>query len=295
MEPASTMPKKVAGFRQINEMYRDINLRFKYYGGFRLMYGLTKKMTVMSMLGLSNHHFKKIPGGFVNYITNHHSAGFRTTPFLIEGWHTYIKYRLWSLDGEQKHFRVAAYGEVNKAFVAHTEGESNLMTDNTGYGSGLIFTQLYKRLAVSFTWGFIKSVPYVQKDPNIEIKFKSGDVLLYNLALGYRLYPRVYNGYKDLNVNVYAEFINRSYEAAEIHYNGLPYDYDFLRTAVGYSYNYTYNSFKANKYSELRSTVQLIFNSNSRIDVGIALPLYSRSYLYDYPLLYLNIQKYLFR
>jgi hypothetical protein len=295
MEPASTMPKKVIGFRQVNEVYRDINLRFKYYGGFRLMYGLTKKMTVMSMLGLSNHHFKRIPGGLNNYIRNHHSAGFRIPPFLIEGLHTYVKYRVWTQDGEQKHFRIAVYGEFNKSFVAHTEGEPNLMTDNSGYGGGLLITQLYKRFAVSFTPGFIKSFAYLQEDPNMEIKFRSGDVLMYNLAFGYRLYPKVYNGYKDINVNLYAEFINRNYTAAEIYYNGDVYDYDFLRTAVGYSYNYTYNSLKANKYSELRSTVQFIFNSNSRLDLGIALPVYSRSYLYDYPLVYLNIQKYLFR
>ncbi len=245
----------------------------------------------MSMVGASNHHFRRIPTNFVNYILNHHRRGFPVSPFLIEGVHVYAKYRFVNFDGEQKHFRIAAYAEANKGFVAHTEGESNLMTDNTGFGGGVIMTRLYKRFAASVTWGFIKSKPYLQKDNLIEIEFKSGDVLLYNVSFGYRLYPKTYNSYKDVNVNLYAEFINRDYGAASIQYNGLPYDYEFLKGTA----TYTYNSFKANRYSELRSSVQFIFDSDSRLDIGMALPIYSRSYLYDYPLVFINVQKYLFR
>ncbi|HVD98244.1 MAG TPA: hypothetical protein VNB90_08555 [Cytophagaceae bacterium] len=273
-------------------MYKDINGRSKYYFGFRLMYGLTKNLTVMTTIGASNHHFQSIPpNGFVNYITNHHQKGYPVPKFLPEGINVYAKYRLINFDGEQRHLRIAAYAEATKGFLAHTEGESNLMTDNTGYGGGLIFTRLYKRFAASVTWGFIKSAPYKQSDHFTSIIFKSGDVQMYNVSFGYRLYPKKYDSYKDVNVNLYAEFINRTYGAAKITYDGLPYNYDYLKGTV----QYTYNSFLANKYSELRSSVQFIFNSNSRLDIGVAVPVYHRSYLYDYPLVYINVQKYLFR
>ncbi len=247
------------------------------------------------MVGASNHHFRRIPTNLTNYIVNHHKISYRVNPFLLEGFHFYAKYRLINFDGEQRHLRIAAYAEATKSFVAHTEGESSLMTDNSGYGGGLIFTRLYKRFATSVTWGFIKSEPYKQHDKYRTLKFQSGDVTMYNVSFGYRLYPKKYDTYKDVNINLYAEFINKDYTAAQITYNGAPYYYAFLKNIGLPSTLYTYNGLVANKYSELRTTVQFIFNSSNRIDIGIAMPVYSRSYLHDYPLIYLNFQKYFFR
>src|SRR5690349_691346 len=73
-EPASTMSKKLFGFRQINEVYKDVANRAKYYTGFRLMYGLTKNLTLMTMFGASNHHLKRMPANFTGYLTNHHTV-----------------------------------------------------------------------------------------------------------------------------------------------------------------------------------------------------------------------------
>ena len=292
-EPASTIPKKVVGFRQINESYKDFNNRPRYYAGFRFMYGLTKKLTVMTTIGASNHHFRKIPGNFTGYITNHHKITYPTNPFLTEGVNVYAKYRLVNFDGEQKHLRIAGYATATKSFIAHTEGESSLMTDNTGYGAGLIFTRLYKRFATSVTWGFIKSQAYKQQDQYHEIEFKAGDVKIYDISFGYRLYPKKYDSYDDINVNIYAEFINRDYEAAKISYDGVPYNYDFLNTNTNGTM-YTYKGLIANRYSELRSSLQFIFSSTNRLDIGVAVPVYSRSYLHDYPLVFINFQRYFF-
>ncbi len=282
----------MVAYRQINEMYRDINNRAKYFAGFRLMYGLTKNITIMTMVGASNHHFKKIPTNFANYILNHHKAQYLKYPFLIEGIHVYAKYRAVNFDKSQKHLRIATYAEASKSFVAHSEAESNLMTENTGYGGGLIFTLLNKRFATSVTWGFIKSLPYTQKDQYQELKFQPGAVNLYNVSFGYRVYPKKYDSYNDININLYAEFINKSYTAAKIYYNDIPYNYDYLKTIDGYPGTlYTYNGLIANHYSELRSSIQCIFNSSNRLDIGMAVPLYSRSYLHDYPLIFINFQK----
>jgi hypothetical protein len=290
-EPASTIPKKVAWFRQINEMYKDINGHSRYYAGFRLMYGLTKRFTVMTTIGASNHHFKTIPSNFTGYITNHHTLKYPAYPFLIEGVNWYVKYRLVNFDGEQKHLRIAAYAETAKAFVAHTEGESNIMTENSGYGGGLIFTRLYKRFAASVTWGFVRSKPYKQKDQYHTLSFQAGYVKNYDVSFGYRLYPKKYDSYKDVNVNIYAEFLNRDYSAAKISYDGVPYSYTYLQNSGVQGTQYTYNGLIANRYSELRTSFQFIMNSTNRLDIGVAVPVYSRSYLHDYPLLYINFQK----
>ena len=286
------MPKNVYGFRQINEQFKDINGRGRYYSGFRVMYGLSKRLTVMTMIGGSNHHLKKVPSDFTSYLLNHHKITYPIFPFLTEGVHGYAKYRILSIDREKKHFRVAIYSEVTKSFVAHTEGESNLMTDNSGYGGGLIFTKLYKRFAASFTSGFIKSLPYTQQNDLYKLTFKSGDVLVNNLSLGYRIYPRTFANYKDININLYAEIINRRYLSATIYYDGVPFDYSFIKDNGAI---YTYNGFVKNQYTELRTSVQFIFNSTSRLDIGFAVPIISRSYLYDYPLVFINIQKYIFK
>jgi len=289
-EPASTMPKNVFGYRLITEMYKDLNNRSRYFTGLRLMYGLTKKITIMSMIGASNHHLKKIPPNFTNYMVNHHSAGYPNFTYQLEGFHTYIKYRFVNFDGDKKHFRIAGYAEGTKSFAAHTEGESNLMTDNTGYGGGLIFTYLYNRFATSVTWGFINTLPYTEYSIYRDIKFKSGDLKQYNISFGYRIYPKKYDSYKNININLYTEFMNRDYNSAEIYYDNIPYDYEFLKPLAPY----TYNGLIAKKYSEMRNSIQFIFDSSTRLDVGFAIPVYNRSYLHDYPLIFINVQKYIF-
>jgi hypothetical protein len=293
-EPATTLSKKLLAYRQINEVYRDINDRARYYAGFRLMYGLLKNLTLMSTLGYSNHHLKTLPPNFTGYILNHHKKKYPTYPYLIEGINLYVKYNIVNFDEQQKHLRISAYGEVSKSFIAHTEAEPNLMTENSGYGGGLIFTRLYKRFAASVTWGFINSFAYKQQNIYNTVKFKSGNAVLYNVSFGYRLYPKVYDSYSNVNINLYAEFINIDYQAAKIYYDGLPYNYNFLNEKLSGTI-YTYNGLIANKYSELRSSIQFIFNSTNRLDIGAAVPIYHRSYLHDYPLIFVNFQTNFFK
>jgi hypothetical protein len=255
------------------------------------MYGLTKKLTVMTTIGASNHHFKTIPANFTNYVTNHHTISYPLYPFLIEGINVYAKYRLVNFDGVQKHFRIAVYGEAAKSFVAHTEAESNIMTENSGYGGGLIFTRLYKRFAASVTWGFVKSLLYKQHNQYDTLTFQAGYVKVYDVSFGYRLYPKKYDSYKDINLNLYAEFLNRDYSGAKVTHDGTPYNFNYLTNSGIPGTFYTYSGFIANRYSELRTSLQFIMNSTNRLDIGVAVPVYRRSFLHDYPLLYINFQK----
>lgn len=288
-EPASNIPKGVLGIRYLNESFKEIpSQRSRYWNGLRFMYGVTGRFTIMATGSVSNHHPAKFPADLRKYFINHHQKTYKQNPTLFEGINVYAKYRIFSLDEKQKHLRIALYGEAGKSFVPHDEAEPGLNGDNTGFGGGVIITQLYKRFAASFTTGFQHPLIYVDKKQSIT--FKSGDATMYKLSLGYRLLPFNYSSYKDINVNIYLEFINKHYTGAEMTLYGLPYDFSIYQL---FDKN-IYNSLQENKYSELRPSIQFIFNSNTRIDLGMAAPIYSRSYLHFYPMFFFHLQKYFF-
>ena len=52
--------------------------------------------------------------------------------------------------------------------------------------------------------------------------------------------------------------------------------------------------FSGHSYMEARPAIQLIFSSNTRLDVSCGLPVYGKSYSRFYPVFYLNIQRYFY-
>ncbi len=288
-EPASTIPKNVLGIRFLFEGYKEIpSQRQRNWGALRAMYGITGKTTVMLTAGVSNHHLRRFPANLQNHFANHPQRIYKPNPYLLEGINIYLKQRVISIDDYQKHLRLALFGQASKSFTAHDESEPFLKVDNTGYGGGAIVTLLNKRFAISFTYAYAH--PLMYKDKEQQITFQSGDAHNYDLSFGYRLYPSKYSTYNDLNINLYVEFVNRSYEAAKMTVRDAPYNFTYLQ----YFDKNTYYSLMDGKYSEIRPSIQLILNSNNRIDVGCAYPLYNRSYAHFYPLFFFNVQKYFY-
>lgn len=288
-EPASTLPKGVWGVRTLYETYLEQpSNRLKYWDALRLMYGATGKLTLMITASASNHHLQKFPKDLKGYFLNHHLIIYKKFPFLFEGINFYAKYRVYSMDGKQKHLRIALYGQATKSFIPHDEAEPDLQSDNSGVGGGVIVTQLYKRFAASITIGYID--PFTFKDKSQQITFRSGKCNNYDIALGYRLFPVKYNDYNNINVNFYVELLNRHYYSAYMTTDGAQYDF----SPYQYLMPYNYNSLQENKYSEIRPSIQFIFNSNDRLDIGIAGPLYHKSYMHYYPMYFFHLQKYFF-
>jgi hypothetical protein len=288
-EPASTMPKGIAGLRYLNENFKEEpSRRTKYWHAIRLMYGITGKFQVMLTGSVSNHHTKKIPADLSNYFMNHHQVNYIPNPALFEGLNLYFRYRWLSIDKNRRHTRVAFFGEAGKSFMAHTEAEAALNGDVSGAGGGVIATQLINKFAVSFTASFV--YPLVFKDPKQEITFRSGNTYSYNVSLGYRIWPAAYSSYKNLNINLYCEFLNRKYDAAVMTQKGDPYDFEVYKW---FDKN-IYYSLQENFYSEIRPSLQFIINSNNRIDLGFASPVYSKSYIHFYPMIFLSLQKYFY-
>jgi hypothetical protein len=286
-EPASTLPKGVFSMRINAERFQEPLGRSKYWTGFRAMYGVLRRFTLIGTFSASNHHLRAFPGNLLYYFRNHHNKVYPAFPYTAEGLNLYGKYRLLSWDGPQRHVRLAFYAEGSKVFGVHDIAEPNLSGDNTGIGGGMILTRLYKRWAVSFTGGYVH--PFTLRDGSVS--FRSGDLWRYDLSLGYRIFPGSYRGYSDVNINLYAEFFNRTYKAAVLEIEGEIYPNERFQQDD----KYTYNTLVANSYTELRYSLQFIFHSKTRIDLGSAFPVYNKSYLNFYPLFFINFQKYLFK
>ena len=294
-EPASNVPKGVLGTRIFGESFREISTQRNMLA-MRLMYGVTPKLSVYITATGSNHHGKNLPKDLITHTHIGSQTIYYTQPiqkgvsysYRFNGLHIYGKYRFLTMDGQNKHFRMALYGEWSNVKNAHDEAEPNLLDDTKGYGGGLITTYLKKRFAVSLTSGVIIPGNYEETVPltngsslmtHTEVQY--GRAIIYNLSFGYLLYPKEYKDYNQTNWNVYLEFNGKSYEGARVFQDGQE-----LETQS--------NSLKAGHYVEVHPGVQKIINSNLRIDFSVGFNLINKSYARFYPLYMIGVQRYFF-
>ncbi|MBC8110768.1 MAG: hypothetical protein H7Y04_06890 [Verrucomicrobia bacterium] len=300
-EPASNVPKGALGVRFFAKTYNEFGQQ-RNAGTFRLMYGLTPKLTLMASATTSNHHAPTLPFDLIThthgatlpngttqttFFTNNIRRG-RPYSYRLNGFYFYGKYRFLTIDGQNKHFRMAIYGEYSLVTSAHDEAEPNLLDDTKGYGGGLLATYLNKRFAVSLTAGMIipKKYTELQQDPDqilpaIFTELQYGRAVVYDLAFGYLLYPKKYESYNQNNVNIYLEFIGRHYQAAQITQNGE---------------NVAPSAFalRENNYVEIYPGIQRIIHSNLRLDFSVGLPLIRQSYNHFYPVFHFGVQQYFY-
>lgn len=281
-EPASIVPKGAIGLRLMNEAYTT-STNFKSWHGGMFMYGISSKLMINAMVTTSNHHYKELPESYIQKdVHDRYYIAPIVSPssYLFESVNVGFRYRFLNSDGDHRHFRMALYGNGVYASQPHDEAEVSLMGDNKGVGGGVISTVLVHKLAVSLTAGIIKPFSYKEKSSAIALNY--GNAYNYSLSFGYLVYPFKYKNYKQTNINLYAEFMGKSYEA--------------LRVTKGDDAVIAYNDgYKKGNYVELRPSVQFIIKSNLRIDCSTAFPLLNKSYVRKYPLYMLNIQYYIFR
>lgn len=294
-EPASSVPKGVLGVRIYTHHYKEFSTT-RNLGAIRLMYGVTSKLSVLATASVSNHHDRKLPKDLLNHThtgnqTNYFAQPIKRGvdyPYLFNGINLFAKYRFLSIDEQYKHLRLAAYGEWSNAKVAHDEAEPNLMDDNGGFGFGIISTWLKNRLALSLTTGFIKPNSYfeMQRDisggPDLPTSIEYGDAIKYNFSLGYRLHPKKYEAYEQVNWNVYLELTGKSYAAATLVQGGAKV---VARTSA----------LKRGTYIEINPGIQRIINSNTRIEFSYGFGLIGTSFAHFTPAWTLGIQRYFYR
>lgn len=281
-EPASIIPKNTIGLRMMNEAYMNGN-SLRVWNGAMFMYGVSPKLMFNAMFTASNHHDRVLQSDFIQEDSNKTEyiipgTSTKQYDYLFESVNLGFRYRFLNRDGDHKHFRMALYGNGVYANRPHDEAEVSLMGDNKGVGGGIISTVLIKKLAVSFTGGIIK--PFSYKQNNVSLNY--GNAYNYSLSFGYLVFPFTYKNYQQTNVNLYAEFLGKSYSQLEVVSNGK---------LVNTSHN---DGFKSGNYLEFRPAVQFIVKSNLRIDLSTAIPIVNRSYIRQYPLYLFNIQYYFF-
>jgi len=286
-EPASTVPKGVFGLRLLSETYNESGAIRNQFSA-RLMYGLTKNLTLWAQPMVSNHHGESFPANLFNHS---HSSGISFTrpieygtkyKYSFAGIHLYAKYRLLNFDQDDQHLRLALYGEYSPfANQAHDEAEPHLQGDTGGLGAGAILTYLKSRFAISFTGGYITPQKFIDLKSNNRYEFTYSNAVNYSLSFGYLLYPKSYTSYQQPNYNLYVEFIGKAFNDAEIMWFDVPVE---VRSAAQLG----------NQYLDVYFGIQRIVNSNNRLELTIGVPVISKSYRHFYPLLNIGWQRYLY-
>jgi hypothetical protein len=219
-EPASNMATNSLGIRVEDQGY--FKPGYKDRATLELMYGASRRLMLHGSLYESDY-----------YQNQSH----------FEGGSIYAKYRFLSIDSVQKHFRGAFFTKVSSINNPVVNQEITLEGDNSGLQSGVVFTQLLHKLALS------GSVSYLHDWDNaggydVPVGYAK-NAIAYTLSSGYLLLPKAYTSYNQLNVNVYAELLGK--------------------TNPGYRQSYL----------DAAPAIQLIFNSLIRVDFSYRVPLYN--------------------
>jgi len=278
-ETASNIPKGVLSVSLANEVYNDAS-QTRIWQGYAFMYGLSSAFSLSGTYSFSNHHNYYLPDNFVmNSPTGPYTKGYINGvayPYSFENFGIELKWRFLSMDGEKKHFRMAAYTQMAGGNEPHLSAETDLNGDNSGAAAGLVATLLENKFAVSVSSAYTLPYKYISSADSITINY--GNAFSYNLSFGYLLLPIKYSNYKQLGINIYMEFTGETYNAANVLKNGQT-------VSTGDA-----SSLLKGSYLEARPAIQFIILSNTRIDLSIASLLAGHSYERSYPLYFFTIQ-----
>lgn len=161
----------------------------------------------------------------------------RSHVFRSEGGSIYGKVRLLSHDAVQRHFRMAAFGRMSYNNSDVHQEEISLYGHNTGVELGVVATQLLRKVAFSSSVSFLNAA-----DNGGNNKFiygqKRSKAIGYTLSVGKLMLPVAYKSYRQTNLNLMMELLGQ------------------VNTGSG-------------KYCvDMAPSIQFIFNSQGRLDVG---------------------------
>lgn len=165
-------------------------------------------------------------------------ADMHTNNFRWESVYLYAKYRFLSSDDLHSHFRMAVFGEAAYSRSPFHFDELSFQGDKSGAQLGIIATQLWNKLAVSATVSHLQSLDGSRNDKIIYTPSRIYQAMNYSLSAGYLLLPFNYTDYRQTNLNLYTELLAQQ---------------SLDRKAY---------------YIDLAPAVQLIFNSNTKLNLG---------------------------
>ncbi|RYY58251.1 MAG: hypothetical protein EOO05_17000 [Chitinophagaceae bacterium] len=189
-----------------------------------------QRYLVESMAGINKNLMIRAGAGFANMHTDR---------FRWESAYVYGKYRFLSLDESHRHFRMAAFAEAAYTRSDFHFDEVGLTGDKSGLQAGVIATQLLHRFAISATVSHTQVLHGSRNDKSVVyIPSRVFEVMGYSLSGGYLLLPVNYTDYKQTNVNLYAEVLAQQGMDRSVY------------------------------YIDFAPAVQLIFNSNTKLNLG---------------------------
>ncbi len=157
----------------------------------------------------------------------------------------YMKYRFLSNDNLHQHFRMAAFAAGSYSRNQLLYDELSLDGDQSGVQLGLIATQLINKLAVSGTGSYLLYTGTRKGQPQAGETYQA---IKYSLSAGYLVLPFNYNNFKQTNLNIYTEVLGQQ-----------------SLNNKGY-------------FIDLAPAVQLIFNSNTKLNLGYRFQLSGDAY-----------------
>lgn len=214
-DPASNVPANSLGVNVLQSLFKE---KFKSGNNYHLMpeltYGLNRNLMFRASAFISN----------------------RNNDLVTEGGSLYTKYRFYSEDDLNSHFRMAAFGRYSFNNADIHQDQLEIMGHNTGFETGIVATKLIKKLAISSTVSFEKVFDI---KPNYPFPDDLGDnATNYTLSFGQLIYPKKYTSLKQTNINLMLEFVGQT-----INENGK-------------------------SYLDVVPVVQFIFNSQARLDLA---------------------------
>lgn len=161
----------------------------------------------------------------------------RSDVLQYEGGSVYAKYRFLSNDAVQKHFRMAGFGRVSYNNSDIHQEEINMYGHNTGVEFGIVATQLLRKVALSSSISYLKATDNGNGNKFLYGQDKSKAVN-YTLSVGKLILPKEYKGYRQTNLNLMMEFLSQV------------------------------NTESGKYFADVAPSVQFIFNSQGRLDIG---------------------------
>lgn len=163
----------------------------------------------------------------------------------LAGASAYAKYRFYSVDDLQSHFRMAAFGRYSWNRSPIMQEAIDLTGKNSGFEVGLVATQLIKKVALS------SNVSYGHAWDNGGNSFpelQGNQAINYTFSVGRLMHPKRYTSYKQTNINAMLELVGQT-----ITQNGR-------------------------SYMDIVPAIQFIVNSQARIDVAYQKQLYGSAF-----------------
>ena len=212
-DPASNVPANSLGVNVMQSLFKEeMKSGYNYHFMPEVSYGLNKNIMFRASAFVSN----------------------RNSQLVTEGGSFYTKYRFYSTDDLNSHFRLAAYGRYSFNNADIHQEQIEILGHNSGFETGLIATKLIKKVAISSSVSFEKAL---DNKPNYTFPDNFGDnATNYTLSFGKLMYPKKYTNYKQTNINLMVEFVGQT-----INENGK-------------------------SYLDVMPTVQFIFNSQARLE-----------------------------